>query len=231
MKKIFGLAGLGLALTLASCSSGPSAPEVAAPTTVIKGQVLSGTGTGTVSLKDGADVLAQAAVDTQGNFSLALPGKAVMTPKLVAASQVLSRVGCEGTLSATPRNGGTAEVRGYGVGTLALERGSLKTNVVAMDGSNTPFLGIPDVTVEGYAWIYTDQAASVTGNVDCRKLVGMSMNIPVSVNFTTNEGWNVVRLNAKAGASTGGAVKASLTASNDVQAGWRSLDDLGNKLK
>lgn len=208
-------------------------PELAAPATAIAGQVVSGEGTGTINLQDGADTLARANVDAQGRFTLTLPGKEVLAPKLVAASQVLDRVGCEGTLNVKPLKDSAEEVRGYGVGVLPLERGSLKTNVVALDGWNspTPFLNLPNIEVQGSAWIYTDQPATVTGTVDCRKLVGMGMSIPVNVNFSTQAGWNVVHLSAKVGASTGGKVEASLTASGAVQAEWRSLEDLGKKLQ
>ena len=231
MNKISGLVALGLSLSLASCGGGPAVPEVAAPATAIAGQVVSGEGSGTVTLQDGVDVLARANVDAQGRFTLTLPGKEVLAPKLVAASQVLDRVGCEGTLNVKPLKDSAAEVRGYGVGVLALERGNLRTNVVALSGQNNPFFGIPNIEAWGSAWIYTDQPATVTGTVDCRKLVGMGMSIPVNVDFSTQAGWNVVHLSAKGGVSTGGKVKASLTASGTVQAEWRSLEDLGRQLQ
>ena len=209
------LSSLALTLALASCSSAPTPPATAEKTESITGTVVSGTGTGKAVLRD--DVLGQlseAQVSADGSFTLPLPAPEKFNSRLMTATEVLGSIGCAGTLQSS-----VPGAKGYGVVTLDLARGAKVGKMLA--GQVTS--GMASKSFEGRAWIYTDQATTLTGNVDCQKLVGIGMAIPATVNVTTQPGWNVLKVSG-----TGNLFGVSARVENGTKepAAWRTLDEL-----
>ena len=221
MKKIFGLAGIGLALTLASCGNAPTPvpSETDPPVTTIQGRVGSGSGTGTVTLAGSGGTLAQAPVDTQGNFSLTLPSADKFAADLKTAEQMLAGVGCEGNVTSS-----VAEARGYAVAALNAERTGLKDSVYAAN-LNVQLLP-PKGRLSAYAWLYTDKATHLSGSINCSKLVQNALQINMNVDIQARAGWNVVKLYAEGVQSMNGTMNTVF----DTPTDWRTATDLRGQL-
>lgn len=209
------LPSLALTLALASCSSAPTPPATAEQTDSITGTVVSGSGTGNVVLKDDAlGQLSEAPVAADGSFTLPLPAPAKFSSRLMTATEVLGSIGCTGTLQSSAPG-----AKGYGVVTLDLTRGNKVGKALAGQVTN----GMASKSFEGRAWIYTDQATTLSGTVDCQKLVGIGIAIPATVNVTTQAGWNVLKVS---GTGSLFGVNAKVENGTKEPTTWRTLDEL-----
>ena len=219
MKKIFALPALALTLSLASCGSGPAAPQATAKVQNIQGKVDSGSGVGTVTANDPVlGQLSRATVTPEGSFTLALPDANKLAPQLQTASDVLKGVGCSGTL-----NSSVPGAKGYGLVTLDLNRNAVGKVLAGQVTSKTL-----SKSFDGYAWIYTDQATTLTGSLDCQNLVGLGMALPTTVNVTTSgAGWHMVSVTGKGSLGLGG-ISASGEVKNvaDTPTTWRLVSEL-----
>ncbi|AXG98399.1 hypothetical protein DVJ83_03590 [Deinococcus wulumuqiensis] len=221
MKKISGLVALGLTLSLASCGGGPAPvpTESDPPVTQISGHVMGGSGSGTVTLPSSRGTLAQAPVDAQGNFVLTLPGAEKFAADLKTTEQVLSGIGCEGQLTSS-----VPAAKGYAVATLNAERTGLKDSVYA---ANLEIQYLPPKgKLTAYAWLYTDRATHLTGNLNCSKLVNNALQINLGVDVQTRSGWNVIEIYAEGLQSMNGNMRAVFGSSNN----WRTATELRAQL-
>lgn len=223
MKKTQLSVALGLTLLLASCGGNklPPAPsESAPPITTIRGSLSAGTGAGKVTAYGlNSTALAEATVAENGSFTLALPNAEALAPHLLSADTTLAGMGCDGTL-----NSSTAGVKGYAVAGLHAERTGLKDTVLA---ANLKLQAIPPKgKLDAFAWVYTDQATRLTGDLDCTKLINNTLPFSLNVDVQTRAGWNVVALHAEGLTS----LKGSAVAIGDLPTEWRTFDQLTAKL-
>ncbi|GGI74457.1 hypothetical protein [Deinococcus wulumuqiensis] len=209
------LPSLALSLALASCSSAPTAPATAEQTESITGTVVSGSGTGKVVLNDETlGQLSEAQVAADGGFTLLLPAPEKFSRRLMTANEVLGSIGCVGTLQSS-----VPGAKGYGVVTLDLTRGTKQGKALAGQVTTS----VASKSFEGRAWIYTDQATTLSGAVDCQKLVGIGIAIPATVNVTTQPGWNALKVS---GTGNLFGVNARVENGTKEPAAWRTLDEL-----
>lgn len=229
MKKSLPLTALTLGLLLSACNTAttppPTAPE---PVTTLSGHVAQGSGAGSVKLNTPAGVtLTQGNLDASGNFSIDLPTADKLSGELVTADQALSKVGCSGTL-----NSSVPAAQGFGVASLALTRGPLSDDILPMSVNVTSFLGIPmSANADGRVWLYTDQPTTLTGTVDCTKIVNAGVPISIAVNVTTAKGWNMLRLTGgTSGTPPNVRVNGQLTNTSAAWTEWKTLTELKSTL-
>lgn len=223
MKKTQISVALGLSLLLASCGGNklPSAPtEADPPITTIRGSLSAGSGTGKVTAYGlNSTALAQASVAEDGSFTLTLPTAEQLAPHLLGADKALSALACDGTLTSS-----TAGVKGYAIAALQAERTGLKDTVLA---ANLKFKAIPPKgKLDAFAWLYTDQATRLTGDLNCTKLINSVLPFSLNVDVQTRAGWNVVALHAEGLTSLNG----SAVAIGDLPTEWRTFEQLTPKL-
>lgn len=223
---------LPVTILLAACNSAPSAPEPTDPAiTQLVGVVGSGTGTGTVELLDATNtgaVLSSASVAADGSFTLPLPSADQFASKMVAADRVLAQVGCTGTLSSS-----TADTSGFGFAELKATRSGTAMQVVTL----TTDLNLlpPHLAFKGHAWVYTDKATRLTGDLDCTQLIkapGALSQLTLSVDAQTRAGWNVLEISGRtAGANLPTTASASATVVKDFQGShWRTVADIAKTI-
>lgn len=229
MKKLLPL--LGLSLLLAACDSGPQTPTPNDPAiTQIKGVVGSGTGSGTIELRSGTSVLSSAAVAATGAFTLPLPSADKFSNQMVTADSVLGQVGCTGTLTSS-----TPGTKGFGFAELLATRSGATLPVVNLNADLKLLALPPRVDFNGHAWVYTDKATLLQGNVDCTSLINAPTivnKLTVSVNAQTRAGWNVVEITGStSGLSLPTAASASATTVKDIEgSNWRTVSDIGKSI-
>ncbi|MHA0034140.1 hypothetical protein [Deinococcus sp. PESE-13] len=221
MKKIFALSALALTLSLASCGSGsePVPTDSDPPVTQIKGHVTAGSGTGTVTLTASQGTIAQAPVDAQGNFVLTLPSADKFAADLKTTDQIMSGIGCEGQLTSS-----VPAAKGYAAAVLNAERSGLKDSVYAAN-LNIQYLP-PKGKLTAYAWLYTDQATHLTGNLNCSKLVNNALQINLEVDVQTRSGWNVIKIYAEGLQS----FRGNMSTVREASADWHTTTELRSQL-
>lgn len=227
MKKLIPLLPLGLLFT--ACQTTTPAPQPTDPAIVqITGRVSSGTGTGTIELRDGvsagAATLSSASIAADGSFTLPLPTPDKLAGSLVSADTVLGQLGCEGTLTS-----GTPGTRAFGFAELQATRSGATMQVMALS-TDLNFLP-PHLAFKGHAWVYTDQATTLKGELDCTKLINSPDTISrltVSVDTRTRAGWNVLELAGRtSGVSLPTSASASASVVQDVTgSNWRTVNDI-----
>ena len=212
-----------LALALASCGSAPTPQASEQPTvTVIEGRVTSASGAGTVGAAELAGTAATTSAD--GRFSLTLPQGAALGARVQGAAQVMSNLQCAGSLSSTD-----ASARGYLVANMQVSDSAGTRSVSAVQGSKPGFLSR---RVDGRAWLYVDKDTSLSGSVDCARLLNVSQisSLPVNINVKAKAGWNVVALRIDASASVFGQLSAGGSVVNatdgTAQTEWRTSEEL-----
>lgn len=228
MKKIHApLILVVLTATLSACNNNTPTTPINPSTSTINGQVISGSGTGTVSFHFSSGQSISAPVSATGNFSLGLPGADKFSSEMVTTEKVLSKVGCSGNLTSS-----IADAKGYAMAGLQLSRGSLNDTILAGTLTVSKFFGLPTSgSFDGRLWLYTDKATQLSGQVNCTQLVGAGVPVNITVNATTAAGWNILSLTGKATLSTSGvSVTGNLNGANDGTTTWRTLNDLKSDL-
>ncbi|EYB69820.1 hypothetical protein DEIPH_ctg001orf0032 [Deinococcus phoenicis] len=213
----------GAALALTACGSAP-APQASdqPPVTVVNGKVVTWSGLGTVGVP-GLDT-ASTPVNADGTFALVLPGEAALAGRTLTAADVLTGLGCTGSLGSS-----AAGTRGFLVSALTAQDTAGTRQVSAVEGSKP---GLLSRHVSARAWLYADGATQLRGTVDCARLLNIPQigTLPVTVTVNTQRGWNVIDLNIEAQANVFGQVSASGTAANSAvgasQTQWRTMAEL-----
>lgn len=100
--------------------------------------------------------------------------------------------------------------------------------VLAAEGRSTGLLS-RKVTV--HAWLYSAQAARLSGEVDCASLLGGAVaTVPVRVDTLVKTGWNVARPELDASANLFGQVSAGGSLVNAEKGEdlttWRTAEEL-----
>ena len=224
MNKLVGLTLLGVSLTLASCGGRDSGtvPPGTPPETKISGRVATWSGGGTVTLNGTLVPLASAPVDAASNFTLTLPTPgAALTAELrpVTATVVggLKQFGCE-NVNLTNSN---AAPQGFLASSLRAQSGASGKDVFAANTAST----LTSRTVDARAWLYVDQATTVSGSVSCT-LPGQG-SFPVNVKVDAVPGWNMLQFYVYGslgfgGKTINGEVKRTTTPVNN----WITMDEL-----
>lgn len=210
-----------VAVALSACGGTPPAPGASDQpvVTTITGKVATARSAGTVRL-DGLGVQAPLAAD--GTFRLDLPTDAQMSGRTTALSEAMKGLSCTGSVKSS-----VDPSRGYAVGALTFTDGSGARSMSAVEGSST---GLLSRKVTARAWLYSEQAARLSGELNCSELLGGAVaNVPVAVDTAVKVGWNVVQLDI--GASVGlGGISASGNLSNATDPAatttWRTSDEL-----
>lgn len=215
------LSALTLAAALSACGSGNTPIIDPVEVTTISGHISAGNGVGNVTLP-GADgqPLAQTSVDEAGNFTLNLPP---VSTNLVSTEQVMSVVGCTGTL-----NSSNTAAKGYGVAGLKLSRGTTNDVVLPMSVTISRFAGVPTGgSFDGRVWVYADQATTLSGSVDCTALLKAGIPVNINVKASVVPGWNMLRLSGSAALSLNGvSINGELNNTNTVWKEWKTLTEL-----
>lgn len=168
-------------LILSSCGPAPTPtpPPQAPVVTNINGTLNAETNT-RVALKNGALTLADAAVDSTGNFTLTLPSDTVLATLKAPLNQgILKDLGCIGTLNVSDPT-----VQGYGVAKLSTPKQNYFNATVTR--------GALSRSLVGSAYLYVDRDARATGTLDCSAATGVKTNVTVDLNVTP--GWNVLAI-------------------------------------
>ncbi|MBB5232819.1 hypothetical protein [Deinococcus budaensis] len=215
---------VGAALALSACGSArlPPAPENQPPVAAVRGEIANWAGTGTVTLPGPAgQALASAEVAADGSFSLALPTEGALTGAgaLRDSASALAQLGCTGTLSSS-----TPAARGYGFLALNARSSAQAQTIVAatVDFSYLP----PRARLQGYAWLYADQATRLTGTLDCGNLLGLP-RAAVTVNVQAKQGWNVLGIVLDASSGLGGiSARGTIGDTADTRTVWRDQSGL-----
>lgn len=220
MKKLSAAFLVALPLTLAACSSTPKVPAEAVIVTKISGTVTAGSGTGSVTLSGKSGVLATGPIDASGNFTLDLPGADKLSAELMTASDALSGVGCSGTLTSSD-----PAAKGYGMMPLTATRTGLNELVLPADLS----VGLVNSSVAAKAWLYTDKATTLQGQLDCSSLVQNVATVKLNINLTTKVGWNSIAINAS-GLTLSRNLSGDVTLAADQTSTWLTAGQLTSKL-
>lgn len=219
------LLALSFPLLLAACGGNTPTPPAqdAPPVTQISGVVVSGSGTGTVSLKGSGRTLAEAPVDASGAFTLTLPEASALSGELKTVTEALTAAGCGGALTSS-----VASAKGYGVAALQVSRTGLNDAVYAANVGAQYFP--PKGKFSATLWLYTDQATRLSGTLNCAELVNNAATLSISLDVTTRAGWNVLSVYGESGLPNLTAVSGSATLAADSQTVWRSSADLRAQL-
>ncbi|WP_158679855.1 hypothetical protein [Deinococcus sp. NW-56] len=220
MRKLGGLALLGLSTVLASCNTSSRAPL---PTqTQITGDIQTWSGPGTVTPQSSGPALQSVAVNADGTFVIPLPSAAQLSGKTQPVASTLleglNLLNCR-NVSLTSSNG---QAQGKLIFALQAQDMAGSRSVVAATLSTRNFT----VNVSANAWLYVDTATTLQGRIGC-SLVGY--NLPVDVSINAEPGWNVISIDGSAGALSSAEADAERATSAPVQT-WVTLEELRSQL-
>lgn len=220
MRKLGGLALLGLSVMLASCNTAPKAPLPSQ--TQITGDIQTWAGPGTVTPQSSGAALESVSVKADGTFAIDLPTAAQLAGKIQPVASTLleglSLLNCR-DVSLTSSNG---QAQGKLIFALQAQDTAGSRSVVAATLSTSGFT----VSVEANAWLYVDAATTLQGRVNC-SLVGY--NLPVDVSISAEPGWNVISIDGSAGLKSAAKADAKRATSAPVQT-WVTLEELRARL-
>lgn len=214
-----------VSLVLSACDGGtpplPKAEDKPVVTT-INGKVATPRSAGTVSI---SDLGVQAPMDANGAFALNLPTSAEMTGKTKSISEAVKGLGCTGNVASTAPN------NGYAAGTISVKDSAGSRDMTAVEGKNT---GLTTRSVVAWAWLYSEQTATLTGDVDCAKLLGGAVtSVPTKIAISVKPGWNVVEARINASVGLGGLTASGGIGNTEEPSAvttWRTGDELKAQL-
>jgi len=164
-------------------------------------------------------VIASAALNANGSFTLPLPPVATITPYLSApasaADAVYTETGCSGQLTNSAPDAQAYAISALNAGGVTYTNVTTTTNQTART-----------VTVDGGEWIYTTKATTLGGNLICTgSASGITEVLEVSFNAPLKAGWNFLKLHADGVASSDNAtltVNLNFATADDQATSWTS---------
>lgn len=214
MKRLICLTAL--TLTLAACNSTPTPVIEPAPVQTISGTASAAAGVSlTLVASDGEALGSAVTVAADGSFSVSLPTPEAARLKTVTTA--LAGLPCDVLTTVT-----ASDPLAVGLGISSAKSGSVTLIPATVQRS------LFGRHVELHAWVYSDRATTLSGQLDCARATGGAVStLPVSINASLVRGWTPVV--AKIDASLGlGGLTGSGTISNasDYRGTWITPQDL-----
>jgi len=209
---------LPLTLALITACNGANTPANATQPTTVSGTIAGYTGgAASIDLKANSTI-ATGSVNTSGAFTVTLPAASTLTPYLSTINEndlyTATNQTCTGSLT---NSNPAAKVFGFD----SLSIGSTEYNTVQVVSNESTFT----TTINGYLWLYIDQAATFSGTKTCTGTVanGYTATTKVTYMVPLKVGWNLIKEDASATASIANKTisgQVTYTTVNDQATVW-----------